>query len=339
MSDSLALTVLIYDWPAAHADAPGDVLAALENGDLFDDGQPICSHDRIDQLPDGRRVLHLEDHVASGGLRQLDRSGLEDALIAAGLAFELYDEPDYAYAGRIRDWRPGWETVRERYRHDGGALMTQGDLDAIRDAAGSNHTALLAALDAFFADVTAQPEPPAHTPEEVVEASGVKVTLTRSGGLDRAPIVFVDTYDELEGDSGSPGPRVRILLNDHPVYIGVEHIDAGDDVTITPSRDTERDALIGAIDAARDNLLDDRSSWEEYGIDGKVLAAELATLASEAERAEQVTIPAALVGMVAAQCDFSDTSSLDPDETARAALLPLLAGEPQTDSAPRAAAA
>lgn len=225
MSDTCALTVLIYDWPGNHADAPADVLAALERGRLFLDGTPDGSTDRIQQLNDGRRVLCLEDHMASGGLDQLHGTGLEDALIAAGMTFALHDEPDYAHAGRIRDWRPGWETVRERSCDGDGALMTRRDLDRMLQAAGSNRTALLAVLDAFFADVTAQSQPPAHTPEEVVEAAGVKVTLTRSGGLDRAPVVFVDTNDELEGDSGSPGPRVRIWLNDAPVYVGVEHID------------------------------------------------------------------------------------------------------------------
>ena len=221
MPDTSALTVLIYDWPADHADAPAAVLAALERGELFLDGDPDCSDDRIQHLPDGRRVLCLEDHMASGGLDQLNGSGLEDALIAAGLTFELYDEPTYDYAGQIRDWRPGFDQVRERYRQAGGALMTRSDFDEILKVAGPDRSALHAAIEAFFADVTAEGQPSTAEPQEVVEAVGVTVTVTRSGGLDRAPVVFVDTSDALEGDLGSPGPRIRILLNDHPVYVGV----------------------------------------------------------------------------------------------------------------------
>jgi len=330
MPDCISLTVLIYDWPAETADAPAEVLAALEQGGLFTADEPDCSEARVDVLADGRRVLHLEDHMASGGLRQLERSGLEEALMAAGMTFEAYDEPDYASAGRIRDWRPGWEQVRERARDDGGALMNCYDLRTITAQAGSNRTALLAALHAFFADVTDEPEPvsPLTTPEETVEALGVKVTLTRSEGLDRAPVVYVDTDEALEGAPGSPGPRIRILLNEHEAYVGVPHGDPGDGpVTIAPASDRDRAALVAAVDGARDNVLGDRAVWDEDGIGGEALAAELAALAAEAERADCITIPAALVGAVAAQCDFSDTQSLDDDEAARAALLPLLTGD------------
>jgi hypothetical protein len=51
------------------------------------------------------------------------------------------------------------------------------------------------------------------------ESLGVRVTITRSAGVDGAPVVLVDTDPERVGD-GERGPRMRILPNDEPVYEG-----------------------------------------------------------------------------------------------------------------------
>jgi hypothetical protein len=55
------------------------------------------------------------------------------------------------------------------------------------------------------------------------ESLGVKVTITRSAGADRAPVVFVDTDPDRVGD-GERGPRMRILLNDEPVSEGEAYL-------------------------------------------------------------------------------------------------------------------
>lgn len=49
---------------------------------------------------------------------------------------------------------------------------------------------------------------------------GVEVTVTRSAGEDGAPVIFVDTGDELERERG---PAIRIRLNDELVYEGVPY--------------------------------------------------------------------------------------------------------------------
>lgn len=51
-------------------------------------------------------------------------------------------------------------------------------------------------------------------------ADGVTVIVTRSAGHDDAVVVFVDTDPETIAE-GDAGPRIRILLNDEPVYLGV----------------------------------------------------------------------------------------------------------------------
>jgi hypothetical protein len=67
-------------------------------------------------------------------------------------------------------------------------------------------------------------------PADVTFASlGVTVTICPSAGLDGAPVVMVDTDESLEGADGSPGPRIRIRLNDEPVFVGVPH-EAAEDV-------------------------------------------------------------------------------------------------------------
>jgi hypothetical protein len=52
------------------------------------------------------------------------------------------------------------------------------------------------------------------------ELYGVTVTITASEAPDDAPVVFVDTTDELDGPMG---PEIRIRLNDEPVYIGKDY--------------------------------------------------------------------------------------------------------------------
>jgi hypothetical protein len=54
--------------------------------------------------------------------------------------------------------------------------------------------------------------------QQTITAFGVTVILTRSAGDDGAPVVFVDTSDDLEGPDG---PRIRVSVNDGEVYVGV----------------------------------------------------------------------------------------------------------------------
>lgn len=54
--------------------------------------------------------------------------------------------------------------------------------------------------------------------QQTIEAFGVTVILTRSAGSDGAPVVFVDTSEDLEGPEG---PRIRVHVNDGDVYVGV----------------------------------------------------------------------------------------------------------------------
>lgn len=51
---------------------------------------------------------------------------------------------------------------------------------------------------------------------------GISITVTRSGGLDGAVVVFVDTDADTLSD-GPRGPMMRILLNDEPVFVGKEY--------------------------------------------------------------------------------------------------------------------
>lgn len=52
-------------------------------------------------------------------------------------------------------------------------------------------------------------------------ANGVKVTITTSAGNDGAVVVFIDTT--FEPDGSDVGPGLRVLLNDDPVFEGVEY--------------------------------------------------------------------------------------------------------------------
>jgi hypothetical protein len=61
--------------------------------------------------------------------------------------------------------------------------------------------------------------------QQTIEAFGVTVILTRSAGSDGAPVVFVDTSEDLEGPDG---PRIRVRVNDGPVYVGIPHRPAGE---------------------------------------------------------------------------------------------------------------
>ncbi len=66
------------------------------------------------------------------------------------------------------------------------------------------------------------------------ELYGFKVTITRSGGIDNAVVIFVDgpedeTREQDEMPDGSP--RCRILLNDEPVYAPVPFEPPEEDTT------------------------------------------------------------------------------------------------------------
>ena len=52
------------------------------------------------------------------------------------------------------------------------------------------------------------------------------ITVTRSAGKDGAVIVFIDTNGEPDGSDD--GPALRVLLNDHDVFSGVEYDDDAD---------------------------------------------------------------------------------------------------------------
>ena len=58
----------------------------------------------------------------------------------------------------------------------------------------------------------------ADADQQTIQALGVTVILTRSAGSDGAPVVFVDTSDDLEGPDG---PRIRVNVNDGEVYVGI----------------------------------------------------------------------------------------------------------------------
>lgn len=53
-----------------------------------------------------------------------------------------------------------------------------------------------------------------------IEHNGFRVTITRSAGSDEAVVIFVDGPLGEDGADEMPdgSPRVRILLNDEPVY-------------------------------------------------------------------------------------------------------------------------
>lgn len=53
-----------------------------------------------------------------------------------------------------------------------------------------------------------------------VDHADVTVTITESAGQDGAPVVFVDTHEDLDAERG---PAIRILLNDEPVYVGKDY--------------------------------------------------------------------------------------------------------------------
>jgi hypothetical protein len=63
--------------------------------------------------------------------------------------------------------------------------------------------------------------------EASVELHGFKATITRSGGTDGAVVVYIDGPEESpdrEHDELPDGtPRVRILLNDDPVFAAVPY--------------------------------------------------------------------------------------------------------------------
>jgi hypothetical protein len=134
----------------------------------------------------------------------------------------LFSDPGAeGYTGRCLDWQPDWPEPRWRDWDASGPLMSAAAWSDLRARCSGDGTRLRRELDAFFTEVFDNPtfEDPA---DERCDAHGVTAIVTRSAGCDGAPVVFVDTDDELDGDEGSPGPRMRILLNDHPVHVGID---------------------------------------------------------------------------------------------------------------------
>jgi hypothetical protein len=56
----------------------------------------------------------------------------------------------------------------------------------------------------------------------------ITVTITRSGGIDGAVVVFIDT--EFEPDGSDEGPGLRVCINDDDAYVGVPFIPNPDDL-------------------------------------------------------------------------------------------------------------
>jgi hypothetical protein len=54
--------------------------------------------------------------------------------------------------------------------------------------------------------------------KQPMEAYGITVTIDCSSATDGAPVVFIDTDESLECGEG---PRIRVRLNDEPIYVGV----------------------------------------------------------------------------------------------------------------------
>jgi hypothetical protein len=53
------------------------------------------------------------------------------------------------------------------------------------------------------------------------QKGGLRITVTRSAGEDRAVLVLIDTAFEPFGTDGSTG--LRVLLNDDEVYVGTAY--------------------------------------------------------------------------------------------------------------------
>lgn len=60
------------------------------------------------------------------------------------------------------------------------------------------------------------------------EVYKVDVEVTTSAGKDNAIVVMIDTGFEPDGSDGGPG--LRVLVNDHPVYVGVAYEPTEDDL-------------------------------------------------------------------------------------------------------------
>lgn len=65
---------------------------------------------------------------------------------------------------------------------------------------------------------------PTNSSDEVTaELHGVRVIITRSGGGDGAIVVYIDGPDGDADTMPDGSPRMRILLNDDPVYVGTPY--------------------------------------------------------------------------------------------------------------------
>jgi hypothetical protein len=221
MADYYPATARVLDARVPY-EAGMRIVDALVACGLLDpaDHEPIEIHDEWDM--DRGRVVQICDPQATEGLAQLLSGDLVDALVGAGVAFMLFSDPGpEGDAGRCMDWRPGMQAPRWRDWASDGPLLSAHAWMEMRARCDGDGTRLRRELDAYFTDAFDAPrfdDPDA----ERCDAHGVTAIVTRSAGADAAPVVFVDTDDQLEGSSScSPGPRIRINLNDNPVYEGV----------------------------------------------------------------------------------------------------------------------
>jgi hypothetical protein len=51
--------------------------------------------------------------------------------------------------------------------------------------------------------------------------SDINITVTRSGGVDGAVLIFIDT--DFEPGASDGGPGLRVLINDFDTYAGVAY--------------------------------------------------------------------------------------------------------------------
>jgi hypothetical protein len=230
MPECYQATARILDAPVRYEDGLR-IIDALVKSDLLDpDDHTPCEPDS--EYESGRsRILEFRVGDAVDGINQLVDAGLRDALVNAAIPFAIFDLPDRdGYAGRCVDWQPGWDEPRDRDWDVDGPLLSAARYRAILAHAGADGSALAAALRQYFTEVFDEPTQAGEY--ERCSLRGVSSTITRSAGPDAAPVVFVDTTHALAGDVGSPGPRIRIGLNDAPVYVGVdlESPDDDDDV-------------------------------------------------------------------------------------------------------------
>lgn len=110
------------------------------------DSVSVTAHD------DGTVSLSCSHSELSYGITQWEEAGLDDALQAAGLAFNMDDEGLYDNAGRALFWKPGMDAIQERTNTPAGWAMTQPELQAVLATVPEPFTVdgLLAAIAAWY---------------------------------------------------------------------------------------------------------------------------------------------------------------------------------------------